>query len=132
MITRLFLVELKIGISKSLETGRDERTSQRDKTFVLRVGDSCPVICQVRFPACLPSSVLNFLKTKAPSLPPIQSNARAAGMTVCVEDRRHIGQRCREPTLGVRITAQVRGSSEGEKLARWTSRGNGRCRRSEA
>lgn len=132
MITRLFLVELKIGISKSLETGRAKTTSQRDKTFLIHVGDSCPVVYQVLGIAYLPSSVLRFLKTEVPLRPPVESNARAAGMTVCVEDRRNRGQRCREPTLGVRMTAQVRGSSEGEKLARWTSRGDRRCRRSEA
>nr|XP_019596412.1 PREDICTED: biorientation of chromosomes in cell division protein 1-like 1 [Rhinolophus sinicus] len=88
MITRLFLVELKIGISKSLETGRAKTTSQRDKTFLIHVGDSCPVVYQVLGIAYLPSSVLRFLKTEVPLRPPMQSNARAAEMTPAYQNLR--------------------------------------------
>lgn len=95
MITRLFLVELKRGISKSLETVRAKRTSQRDKTFLIHVGDSCPVIYQVLCIAYLPSSVLRFLKTEVPLQPPMQSNSRAAGMTVMC--RRQKEQRTKMP-----------------------------------
>lgn len=91
---RLFLVGLKIGISKSRETGRDERTSQRDKTFIIHVGDNYPVISSNKYflNAYLPSSVLSSLKTKIPLLSQIQYNARVAGVTVCVEVRRSMGQ----------------------------------------
>lgn len=37
MIVRPFLVGLNIGISKSLEIGRDEGVSQRDKIFIICV-----------------------------------------------------------------------------------------------
>lgn len=63
---RLFLVGLKIGISKSLETGQDTRASPGDETVTIPVGDGDPVISSNHsvLIAHLPSSVRSFLKTK--------------------------------------------------------------------
>lgn len=149
-MNRDFLVGSKIGIGKSLETGRDKRASQRDKNFIICVGDSCPVISTNNhfLIAYLPSSVISLPETKTGgvgwsrltlqredeycSLPKMQCSARLSGMIVHIEDWRNVGEGPCEPTLGVRMTAQIRVSAEGEKFAKWTSRGDGRCRRSKA
>lgn len=63
---RLFLMGSKIGIGKSLETGRDKRASQRDEKFIICVGDSYPVISpNNRFLiAYSPRNVISLPKTK--------------------------------------------------------------------
>ena len=58
-----------IGISKSLETGRDTRASPRDET-IIPSRDGSPVISSNNYTliAYLPGGVISFLKTKIKSV----------------------------------------------------------------